>query len=49
MVPQSYQSVPPEKEQTNLRLIEALEDHDDVQNAWSNVELASEVLAAQEG
>jgi YebC/PmpR family DNA-binding regulatory protein len=29
-----------------LRLIEALDDHDDVQNVWSNVDIPDEVLAA---
>ncbi|MDH3746096.1 MAG: YebC/PmpR family DNA-binding transcriptional regulator [Acidobacteriota bacterium] len=46
MVPQNYQAVEPDKAQTNLRLIEALEDHDDVQHAWANVELSAELLSA---
>lgn len=29
-----------------LRLIEALDDHDDVQNVWSNVEISDAMLAA---
>jgi YebC/PmpR family DNA-binding regulatory protein len=29
-----------------LRLIDALDDHDDVQNVWSNIEVADELLAA---
>jgi transcriptional/translational regulatory protein YebC/TACO1 len=47
MVPQTYLEVDPDKAQTNIRLIEALEDHDDVQHAWSNVELGAEVLSAE--
>jgi YebC/PmpR family DNA-binding regulatory protein len=32
-----------------LRLIEALEDHDDVQNVWSNFDIPDEVLAVVAG
>jgi transcriptional/translational regulatory protein YebC/TACO1 len=32
-----------------LRLVEALEDHDDVQHVWANFEVDEGVLAAQEG
>lgn len=32
-----------------LRLVEALEDHDDVQHVWANFEVDQGVLAAQEG
>ncbi len=49
MVPQNYQSVEADKAQTTLRLIEVLEDHDDVQHAWSNVDLGAAVVAASEG
>lgn len=31
-----------------LRLIDALDEHDDVQNVWSNIEISDEVLAAVE-
>jgi transcriptional/translational regulatory protein YebC/TACO1 len=31
-----------------LRLLEALDDHDDVQNVWSNFEAADEILEAAE-
>ena len=48
MVPQNYQSVEPDHARVNLRLIEALEEHDDVQNAWSNVDLENEPAAAQQ-
>ena len=29
-----------------LRLLEALDDHDDVQNVWSNFDIPDDVLAA---
>ena len=29
-----------------LRLLEALDDHDDVQNVWSNFDMPDEVMAA---
>jgi len=32
-----------------LRLLEALDDHDDVQNVWSNFDIPDEVLAAVSG
>ncbi|MBW3564193.1 MAG: YebC/PmpR family DNA-binding transcriptional regulator [Acidobacteria bacterium] len=32
-----------------LRLMEALDDHDDVQNVWANFDISEEVLAAQQG
>ena len=32
-----------------LRLLEALDDHDDVQNVWSNFDTPDEVLAAAAG
>jgi YebC/PmpR family DNA-binding regulatory protein len=31
-----------------LRLIDALDEHDDVQNVWSNIDISDEVLAAVE-
>ncbi|PQM50784.1 YebC/PmpR family DNA-binding transcriptional regulator, partial [Mycolicibacter virginiensis] len=31
-----------------LKLVDALEDNDDVQNVWTNVDLSDEVLAALE-
>jgi YebC/PmpR family DNA-binding regulatory protein len=47
MVPST--TVPVEQEgevRRVLRLLEALEDHDDVQNVWSNFDTSDEVLAA---
>ncbi len=32
-----------------LKLIDALDDHDDVQNVWANFDIADEVLSALEG
>ena len=46
MVPQNM--VPINDEQTARRIIslmEAIEDHDDVQNAYSNFDIADEVMA----
>ena len=31
-----------------LRLIDALDEHDDVQNVWSNIDISDDVLAAVE-
>ena len=45
MIPQNTVAVQDGNAQVNMRLIEALEEHEDVQNAWSNADLGSEVLA----
>jgi len=37
MIPKTYVDLPDDKVRTVLRLIEALEDLDDVQNVWANV------------
>jgi len=34
---------------TSLRLMDAIDDHDDVQNVFSNFDIADEILAAYEG
>jgi len=39
MIPQTYLDVEPGKRKQVERLIEALEDHDDVQNVWTNLNL----------
>lgn len=46
MTPQT--TVEPDREQAlkSLRLLEALEEHDDVQNVWANLEVDDDVLAA---
>jgi len=47
MVPQTTIDVPADKIGQVLRLMEALEDHDDVQKVWANVNIDEKVLAAQ--
>jgi YebC/PmpR family DNA-binding regulatory protein len=47
MVPQTHIDVPPDKVGQVLRLMEALEDHDDVQKVWANVNIDEKVLEAQ--
>ncbi|HYU34885.1 MAG TPA: YebC/PmpR family DNA-binding transcriptional regulator [Thermoanaerobaculia bacterium] len=47
MVPQSHVSVPGDRVAQLLRLLEALEDHDDVQKVWVNMQVDEQVLAAQ--
>ncbi len=49
MVPQSTVRLEGEAAAKVLRLIEALEDHDDVQHVWSNFDVDEEVLALQSG
>jgi YebC/PmpR family DNA-binding regulatory protein len=47
MVPQTTLDVPADKVNQVLRLMEALEDHDDVQKVWANLNVDEKVLAAQ--
>jgi len=47
MVPQTTLDVPADKVNQVLRLMEALEDHDDVQKVWANFNVDEKVLAAQ--
>ena len=50
MVPTSTVAVTDEAEAKKvLRLLEALDDHDDVQNVYSNFDIPDEVLAAFDG
>src|SRR5262245_66486258 len=49
MIPQSYVPVPQDKVKALLRLMEALEDHDDVQHVWANLSVDESVLAAAAG
>jgi YebC/PmpR family DNA-binding regulatory protein len=44
MIPQTYMELASDKVRSALRLMEALEDHDDVQKVWSNFEVAPEAL-----
>ncbi len=45
MLPQNHVEVPREKVPQVLRIVEALEDLDDVQNVWSNVDIDESALA----
>jgi YebC/PmpR family DNA-binding regulatory protein len=47
MVPQTTLDVPRDKINQLLRLMEALEDHDDVQKVWANLNIDQNVLEAQ--
>jgi transcriptional/translational regulatory protein YebC/TACO1 len=47
MIPQTQVEVPPDRLNQVLRLVEALEDHDDVQHVWGNLDIDDKVLAAQ--
>jgi transcriptional/translational regulatory protein YebC/TACO1 len=49
MVPQTYLAVPPDRVGQVLRLMEALEDHDDVQHVWANLDLDEKAVAASSG
>ena len=44
MVPQNTVAVPPDKAKQVINLMEALEDHDDVQNAYANFDLPEDAL-----
>jgi YebC/PmpR family DNA-binding regulatory protein len=46
MLPQSYVEVEEGRAAQLLRLVEALEDHDDVQHVWANFDLDESLLAA---
>ena len=46
MVPQSTVPLPGDRAAAVLRLMEALEDHDDVQKVWANFDVDEKVLAA---
>lgn len=47
MLPQSYVEVEEGRAAQLMRLVEALEDHDDVQHVWANFDLDESLLAAQ--
>ena len=47
-LPKSYMQVDPDKTSTLLALMEALEEHDDVQSVWANFDIDAEVLVRQE-
>ncbi|HEY4587607.1 MAG TPA: YebC/PmpR family DNA-binding transcriptional regulator [Thermoanaerobaculia bacterium] len=47
MVPQTTLDVPADKVNQVLRLMDALEDHDDVQKVWANLNIDANALAAR--
>jgi YebC/PmpR family DNA-binding regulatory protein len=47
MVPQTTLDVPPDKVSQVLRLMDALEDHDDVQKVWANLNIDANALATR--
>ncbi len=49
MLPQNHVSLDEENAPRVLRLMEALEEHDDVQHVWANFDIAPEVLTAHSG
>lgn len=49
MLPQSLIDLDAETATPLLRLLEALEDHEDVQNVWANFEVDADLLAAEVG
>jgi transcriptional/translational regulatory protein YebC/TACO1 len=50
LIPQNSIPVDSETEAKKiLRLMDAIDDHDDVQNVFSNFDIADEILASYEG
>ena len=47
MIPQTTMELPPERVPQVLRLMEALEDHDDVQHVWANLDFDEKSIAAE--
>jgi YebC/PmpR family DNA-binding regulatory protein len=48
MLPQNYVQVDADSAPGVLRLMDALEEHDDVQNVWANFDIDADVLSARE-
>lgn len=46
MFPSNYVSIDASKVRQVMKLIDTLDDHDDVQNVWSNVDIPDELLEA---
>jgi len=44
MIPQNYIKLEGKPAQTMLKLMEALEDHEDIQNVWSNFDIDESAL-----
>lgn len=49
MFPSAWVAVDHDAARRVLKLMEALDDHDDVQNVWSNFDIPEELLAEQQG
>jgi YebC/PmpR family DNA-binding regulatory protein len=49
MVPQNFVKLEGKQAQQCLKLMDALEDHDDVQNVWSNFDIDEEEIAKFSG
>jgi transcriptional/translational regulatory protein YebC/TACO1 len=45
MLPKNYATIDERQAEQMMRLIEALEDHEDVQNVYTNVDVPDEVIA----
>ncbi|HEY0591285.1 MAG TPA: YebC/PmpR family DNA-binding transcriptional regulator [Thermoanaerobaculia bacterium] len=45
MIPMNYVSLDEAQARQALKLVEALDDHDDVQNVWSNFDIPEELLS----
>jgi transcriptional/translational regulatory protein YebC/TACO1 len=46
MIPANFISVDPSKSKQMMKLMEILDDHDDVQNVWSNFDVPDDLLEA---
>jgi len=44
MIPKNLVAVSPDSGRTVVKLIQALEEHDDVQNVYSNADIPEEVM-----
>jgi len=44
MIPQNYITLDENKSRQVMKLLEALDDHDDVQNVWSNFDIPAEMM-----
>ena len=44
MVPANYVTLDESKSRQAMKLLEALDDHDDVQNVWSNFDIPAEMM-----
>ena len=44
MIPQNYITLDENKSRQVMKLLENLDDHDDVQNVWSNFDIPAEMM-----